>query len=813
MTARRARVWCGAIAAASSALLSAAGSARQQEAADIALSGELELTRLVELVSQRLGVSVQYQAADLAKKVTLRLRTALKDSELWDALVATLDGQGLAVIETDQPGLFRVVPAAQAAAQQSRLVMPDAPGALPAAHEGAVESSYLSTIVRLRSADPTDIVAALTPVLTPQTGVVKPIGAGGLLLLSDSRRRVEQALTLLELLDAPADPARTFTVELAHASATDVITLTQQVLAAKAAVDGRSGKTSQVSAALRTPGAPPVPGSVAPSGLPAHPQLIALPDDQRILAIVPASREDEVRELLLTFDTKEPSETRSYSTPSASPEDLAASVRALLDSRSLSGGAGGAKQPGARVYADRLTSAVVVTASAKDHERVQDLVDRVNAAPMSSRQTLRSFVIRSRSAVELVATLEGLLASGALGANSAAPGVAPGAERSGADSDGAASPQGGSSNSRQISPNRTGLSSSGVFTVPQSDTPGSAVIDSSQDRSGDAVSGAERAADRSQPLAGRRFDLSLSVDEATNTILAVGDPALLRQLEALIAELDRRQPQVMIEATIVSLSDTEALSFGAELRTQFQSGGTSFDLASLFGLASATGGPLAAGTGFSGIIINPGDYQIVVRALETLNEGRATSTPRVLVSNNATATLRGVLRQPFTSINASQTVATTSFGGTQDAGTTITVTPAIAEGDHLLLDYSVELSAFTGEPTTTAGGGIIPPPSQQNSVEGQATIPDGFTVVVGGLDNASRSKGASRVPLLGAIPILGALFGTQSESENSARFFVFLRATVLRDPGFEDLKRLSAPGLAAASVTGGMPRLEPRWVE
>ena len=306
--------------------------------------------------------------------------------------------------------------------------------------------------------------------------------------------------------------------------------------------------------------------------------------------------------------------------------------------------------------------------------------------------------------------------------------------------------------------------------------------------------------------------ITLSVDAPTNTILASGGRAALDELARLIERLDRRQPQVLLEVQLISLSRSDALDVGVELRTMFRAGDTRVNLSSLFGLASGTDA-LPTGTGLTGLVVNPGDFEVLVRALEQVNRGRALSSPKVLVANNATTTLRSVNRQPFTSINASDTVATTSFGGTQDAGTTLTVTPRIAEGDHLTLEYSVELSAFTGEPTTTAEGGVIPPPSQQSSVQGQVTIPDGYTVALGGLRDVNESEGTTRVPILGSLPIVGQLFRVDSESNADARFYVFIRATVLRDAGFADLRALSAPEIAQAGAREGEPTLDPIWID
>jgi len=110
-------------------------------------------------------------------------------------------------------------------------------------------------------------------------------------------------------------------------------------------------------------------------------------------------------------------------------------------------------------------------------------------------------------------------------------------------------------------------------------------------------------------------------------------------------------------------------------------------------------------------------------------------------------------------------------GGTSDAGTQITVTPQITDGDRLLIDYQVSLSSFVGE----ASDVTLSPPRQQNSLTSVATVPDGFAVVVGGLEVEQETESASKVPLLGDLPILGALFRSKTRTMTKTRFFVFLR--------------------------------------
>jgi general secretion pathway protein D len=207
-------------------------------------------------------------------------------------------------------------------------------------------------------------------------------------------------------------------------------------------------------------------------------------------------------------------------------------------------------------------------------------------------------------------------------------------------------------------------------------------------------------------------------------------------------------------------------------------------------------------------MLDPGSFSALVHALETLNHGRTLTIPRVLVNNNQQGRLDSVLQTPFQSTNASTTVATTSFGGTQDAGTTITVKPQIAEGDHLLLDYDVSISAFVGTSTSPS----LPPPRQQDKIQSSVTIPEGYTIVVGGLEIQSDTNGSSRLPWLADIPLLGHLFESTTSQTTRSKLFVFLRADVMRGESFEFLKYLSDEARGAGELDDGCPTVQPRMV-
>lgn len=195
-----------------------------------------------------------------------------------------------------------------------------------------------------------------------------------------------------------------------------------------------------------------------------------------------------------------------------------------------------------------------------------------------------------------------------------------------------------------------------------------------------------------------------------------------------------------------------------------------------------------------------------MRAVETVNQGRTLTVPKVLVTNHQAATLNSVLQTPFTSTNATQSVATTTFGGTQDAGTSVVVTPHITDGDRIRLEYSVSISSFVGEPPDPN----LPPPRQENILESIAVMPDGFAIAVGGLEIETEAEATASVPILGRIPILGWAFRNTSDTTSKSRFFVFIRCSVMRSDSFARLREISRREQERHGLPDGWPKLEPR---
>jgi type II secretory pathway component GspD/PulD (secretin) len=745
----------------------------------ITLSGNVPLTRLVDVSAAQLGVRIDYDPAQLQGAIILRDQSGMTPEQLWDFTNIALASRGWTTIRQPGSEVLSVVKLADAANLARTELLeptpfgagepaippsePNAPaGLIPSPEEKppAVPAGFVNQLVRVTSRPAKDVINDLRPLLSKQGGNVSAIGDSGLILISDTVARVEQAKQFLAMLDRSAATLNVEEIPARNLGAEQLATLATQVAQKRRSVDGQA-----------TPG-----------------EVLAGPSGDTVLLIAPPGARTAWLELLAQLDQRESVATKTYTPGTFQVAEVAALIeQAAIDPRST--------DDRFRIVQDDLTGTLIITATPKQHEQIDAIIARLSEQATNAPRPIRAFAVRNRPVDELLGVLTDLIDAGALDTSDDT------VDRAGVREAG---------DQQSLLPQQP--ASDALTTGPRGNaTDSGRTSGSSSDRRGAGGRGDRGGYERGRGNGGGpRTDLVLTADEGTNTIIAIGDARTLSQLEQLLTLLDVRQPQVMLEVTLVSLSDNDALSLGLELEKIDSIGDASLRLSSLFGLSSGGAGGRTVGDarGLSGVVLSPGEFSIVARALQTLSEGRSTSIPKVLVTNNQQATFASVLQQPFQTATSSSGGTAQGFGGFQDAGTTISVRPQIAEGDELVLEYSLSLSSFVGG--SAAPG--LPPPRQQNKVDSLATLPDGYTVVVGGLEFTNQSDSEQRVPGLGTIPLIGELFKSRDNSEGRQRFFVFIRATILRDQRLEDLKYLSATDAATVGVPDGWPSMEPRII-
>ncbi len=678
---------------------------------------KVDLARLVDLCAEKLQLAVHYEPGQLTGTVGLRQIEGLSDRELWALTNRALVSHGLTTIQ--MPGEETIT-----------VVKLDEAGSLARLEEADLSKSragYAKVLHGLRYASPTDVLPTIQQVMSGSGVLALALGKTNSILLADLRPNLDQVFQLLELLDAA--PETVTEIPLRYVEPDALVSLVEVLAITRDLVHGLK---------LR--------GKLLPSRA-----------GRAVLLIAPVEERELWFDMIARMDQRKEVRTLSYT-----PKSLPLAEFSRLAEVAARGAEAGGLGEGWKLLADELTDALVLTATPGQHQKVAELLERLDAwAPIDS-QPVRVFSIRNRSSLELADLLNRLVGTGFLSLAEQRPSEQSNLNASTPDPEAESVPQ----------PSATG----------------------------------------GTPFPATASRVLVSADVATNTLFATGDASLLDKLEGLIKTLDVIASQVMLEVLILNLSDSDAVDLGVEIGG-IKDQGTIVGLSSLFGLGApdpAAAIPLLPSlSGFTGVVLNPGDFSVLVNALQVLNKGRALNIPKVLVNSNQKAKLTSVLQTPFLSTNATTVVATTTFGGTQDAGTTIEVRPQIAEGDHLVLEYSIVLSTFVGP----ASDPSLPPPRQQNNLQSIATIPDGYTVALGGLETTSKTEGFSRVPFLGRLPLIGWLFRTESTLTSHSRFYVFIRASILRGADFQHLKFLSDVEVKHdIALESGWPQVEPALI-
>ncbi|MCF7698976.1 type II secretion system protein GspD [Loktanella sp. M215] len=314
---------------------------------------------------------------------------------------------------------------------------------------------------------------------------------------------------------------------------------------------------------------------------------------------------------------------------------------------------------------------------------------------------------------------------------------------------------------------------------------GAAADTTAVDENGDPVAGVFTPVSR-QPTAVPAVTITPSIE--TNAIIVRGTSAQVAEIGQLIHTLDKRRPQVMIEAAIVEVSGDVAERLGAQLgfgTTQAQGalGASSFSNGgvSLQGVLAAVGAPasVALSTGAT-LAASNNDFGLLVQALSNSSRARLLSTPSVTTLDNEPATIVVGQNVPFrTGSFATDGNTLTPFTTIerQDVGITMNVVPRITAGGVVQLVIEQEISSLVNGNVEGAADLV----TNRRVINTTVMADNGGTVVLGGLITDDRLNSEQKVPGLGDIPVLGNLFKSRNASESRRTLFVFLRPTILRD--------------------------------
>ena len=295
----------------------------------------------------------------------------------------------------------------------------------------------------------------------------------------------------------------------------------------------------------------------------------------------------------------------------------------------------------------------------------------------------------------------------------------------------------------------------------------------------------------------------IQADPATNSLIITAPEPLYKQVRALIDQLDTRRAQVYIESMIVEVAGGDAADFGFQWQGLLGKSGdrTGLAVGTNFTPAGGTGNIIGINTGAVQGQINVGEglnlgilrayngvttLAAIARALQSQAETNIVSTPNLITLDNEEAKIVVGENVPF--ITGQFTGAGGTGGATtnpfqtierKDVGITLRIRPQIGEGGAVRMTIFQEQSSVkqdTAAGTTNAG-----PSTTKRSIENTVVVDDGAILVLGGLIEDRFITNKSKVPLLGDIPWLGALFRSESRERRRTNLMVFLRPIVMRD--------------------------------
>ena len=282
---------------------------------------------------------------------------------------------------------------------------------------------------------------------------------------------------------------------------------------------------------------------------------------------------------------------------------------------------------------------------------------------------------------------------------------------------------------------------------------------------------------------------SVVADPRNNAVIVTDVPTQIPVVESMINKLDRKPKQISIEARIVQanadftrqLSSVLAAAFnnkaaGASAATGSNILSVAPPLPPLPALTAATQ-PLSLGnTGFGAFAITDATARYAITAAlsaaETRDQAKIISRPTIVTQNNVQGTVQQGVQIPIQT-NINNTISVQYVNATLQ----LTVTPQVTEGGHIFLNIVVN-NASVGALLSFAGPSIN---TQQATT--QVLVPDGGTVVFGGITVTNRNRSATYVPLLGSIPIIGNLFKSSSVNTQDQELLFFVSPKIMPDNG------------------------------
>jgi type II secretion system protein D len=324
-------------------------------------------------------------------------------------------------------------------------------------------------------------------------------------------------------------------------------------------------------------------------------------------------------------------------------------------------------------------------------------------------------------------------------------------------------------------------------------------------------------------------EILVSAEPATNNLLVSATPRYMEDVKRIISQLDREPDQVMIQAILVQVTLTGNCEFGVELGFQddilFNRSSTAGVPGFLFNSTNALGNNTAAANpsnvggqglsnfglgrtssaaGFGGLILSASSnsVSVLIRALEANQNAQVLSRPSILAVDNQIAeiTVGQIVPRPSGVTQGINGISQPAFSDI-NVGIILSVIPRITPEGKIIMELIANNSALSGQSVplfanSDGSSTVSSPIINQSKATTTVKVPDGQTIVVGGMISSSDTQLTRKVPWLGDLPVIGHAFRYDQNINNRTELIIFLTPRIVRrDLDSEIIKQVEAERL------------------
>lgn len=273
-------------------------------------------------------------------------------------------------------------------------------------------------------------------------------------------------------------------------------------------------------------------------------------------------------------------------------------------------------------------------------------------------------------------------------------------------------------------------------------------------------------------------------DDPTNTLSAIARPTEVEFLESVINIVDTPVPQVMIEIKLIELSEDSAKVLGFSYGFGQKQFGVGFNNQAS-GSTSASGAAPITSSGltlsFDALRNFTANFNAQINILAANGKAKILSNPRIATQNGKAATFQSTESAPVIQTSATA-VGTTQSVSSINIGETVNVTPTLVDPGtgFVTLDLSPSISS-RGKDVIVNGNPV--PETLVRSIKTIMKVRSGESIVIGGLKRKNNTTSSNKIPILGDIPFIGSLFGTNSWADSETEIIIMVTPYILDEAG------------------------------